>query len=98
VCLLVVGILLIRIYRLLVTSWFFSRLSLLLAIIRFAPAGLVVLAHFRALGGLWWWDKSDVVWTTRRSRKVEKVELVVMSVLWSLIFIFVIVLIFALIQ
>jgi hypothetical protein len=91
---LVVGIVLIGIYRLLITSWFFSRLSLLLAIISFVPAGLVVLTHLRSFGRLLWWDKSNVVLTTRRSPKVENIELVVLGVLASVILVFVIIVAF----
>ncbi len=91
---LAVGIVLIKIYRLLGTSWFISRLSLLLAIISFVPAGLVVLAHFREFGPFMWWDKSNVVLTTRRSPKAEKIELVVLGVLASVILVFVIIAVF----
>ncbi len=91
---LVVGIVLIGIYRLLITAWFFSRLSLLLAIISFVPAGLVVLTHLRSFGRLLWWDKSNVVLTTRRSPKVENIELVVLGVLASVILVFVIIVAF----
>lgn len=59
----------IEISHLLAASWFFSRLSILLAIISFAPAGLVVLVHGRELGTFLWWDKSNVVLTTRRPPK-----------------------------
>lgn len=93
---LVVGLMLVGIHHLLAMSWFFSRLSLLLAIICFVPAGLVVLAHGREIGPFLWWDRSDVVWTTRRSPKLEKVEFAVMVVLWALIFAFVVVVIFVL--
>jgi hypothetical protein len=55
----VVGFAWIGIYRLLATPWFFSRLSLLLAIISFVPARLVVLAHGRELGPFMWWDKEQ---------------------------------------
>jgi hypothetical protein len=89
------GIVLIKLYRLLVTSWFFSRLSLLLAIISFVPAGLVALAHLRELGPFMWWDNSNVVLTTRGSPKAEKIELVVLGVLASVILIFVIFAVFA---
>jgi hypothetical protein len=92
----VVGFAWIGIYRLLARSWFFSRLSLLLAIISFVPAGLVVLAHGRELGPFMWWDKSNVVLTTRRSPKIEKFELVVLGALGSIIFVFVVVVIFLL--
>lgn len=91
---LVVGFLWIGIYRLLATSWFFSRLSLLLAIICFVPAGLVVLVHGREYGHFLEWDKSNEVLTTRRSRKLERAELAVMAVLWTIIFVFVVVVTF----
>jgi len=86
---LVVGFVWVGIYRLIAASWFFSRLSLLLAIISFVPAGLVLLVHGREFGPFLWWDKSNVVLTTRRPRKLERVELVVMAVLWTAIFVFV---------
>jgi hypothetical protein len=90
----VVGLTWMGIYRLLAASWFFSRLSLLLAIISFVPAGLVVLIHGREFGTFLWWDKSNVVLTNRRSPKVERVELTVMAVLWATIFVGVIFAIF----
>ena len=93
---LVVGFMWVGIYHLLAPSWFFSRLSLLLAIISFVPAGLVFLVHGRAFGRFFWWDKSNVVLATRRPRKVEKVEFTVMAVLWAVIFVFVVVVIFVL--
>lgn len=93
---LLVGVVLIGIYRLLATSWFLSRLSLLLAIISFVPAGLVVLTHLRELGPFMWWDKSNVVLTTRRSPKIERIELVVLGALASVILVFVILVVFVL--
>jgi hypothetical protein len=95
---LVVGFMWVGIYHLLATSWFFSRLSLLLAIISFVPAGLVLLVHGREFGPFLWWDKSNVVLTTRRPRKLERVEFTVMAVLWVVIFAFVVVVIFVLSQ
>ena len=86
-----VGLMWIGVCRLLAASWFFSRLSLLLAIISFVPAGLVLLIHGRAI---MWWDRSNVVLTTRRSRRTEKIELTVMAVLWAVIFVFVVVVVF----
>ena len=91
-----VGFMWIGIYHLLVKSWFFSRLSLLLTIICFVPAGLVLLVHLRAFGTMLWWDKSNVVLTTRRPRKIEKLEIIAMAALWTIIFGFVIVVIFVL--
>src|SRR5689334_6666036 len=73
---LVIGFVWIGIYHLLATSWFFSRLSLLLAIISFVPAGLVLLIHLREFGPFLWWDESNVVLTTRRPRRFEKAELI----------------------
>ena len=90
----VIGLIWLGVYHLVAASWFFSRLSLLLAIISFVPAGLVVLAHGRELGPFMWWDRSNVVLTTRRPRKVERLELTVMVVLWGAIFPAVIVVIF----
>ena len=95
---LVVGFMWIGIYHLLATSWFFSRLSLLLAIISFVPAGLVLLVHGRAVGRFFWWDRSNVVLTTRRPRKLERVEFIVMAFLWTVIFVFIVVVIFVLSQ
>lgn len=93
---LVVGIVWVGIYHLLASSWFFSRLSLLLAIISFVPAGLIVLVHGREFGTFLWWDRSNVVLTTRRSRKLERFEFTVMTFLWAVIFVFVVVVIFVL--
>jgi hypothetical protein len=90
----VMGLIWVGVYDLLAASWFFSRLSLLLAIISFVPAGLVVLAHGRELGPFLWWDRSNVVLTTRRPRKLERLELTVMAVLWGAIFVAIIVVIF----
>ena len=90
----IVGLMWIGVCRLLAASWFFSRLSLLLAIISFVPAGLVLLIHGRELGTILWWDRSNVVLTTRRSDRTEKIELTVMAVLWAVIFVFVIVVVF----
>jgi hypothetical protein len=90
----VMGSIWVGAYRLLAASWFFSRLSLLLAIISLLPAMLVVLAHGRELGPFMWWDRSNVVLTTRRPRKLEWLELRVMAVLWGAIFVVVIVVIF----
>jgi len=84
-------------HRLFAFSWFFSRLTLLLAIIAFVPAGCVLLAHLRErffIGWYLYWDKSNVAWTTRRSPKVEKIELIVLGVLGSLIFALLIVVVF----
>ena len=93
---LVVGFVWVGIHHLLATSWLVSRLSLLLAIISFVPAGLVLLVHGREFGPFLWWDKSNVVLTTRRPRKLERVEFAVMAVLWAAIFVFVAVVIFVL--
>jgi hypothetical protein len=90
----VMGLIWVGAYHSLAASWLFSRLSLLLAIISFVPAGLVVLAHLRELGPFMWWDRSNVVLTARRSRKVERLELTVVVVLWGAIFVAVIVVIF----
>ena len=90
----VMGLIWVGAYHLLAASWFFSRLSLLLAIISFVPAGLVVLAHGRELGPFLWWDRSNVVFTTRRPRKLERLELTLMAILWGAIFIAVVVVIF----
>lgn len=77
------------IYNHLNVSWIFSRTLLALTVIAFVPAGLVVLAHLRErLGWFGWylsWDKSDTAWTTRRPKRLERVELVVAVTLWSLI-------------
>lgn len=94
----VAGFMWVGIRHLLVGSWFFSRLCLLLAIISFVPAGLVVLIHGRELGPFLWWDRSNVVLTTRRPRKLEKAEFAVMVALWTVIFVFVVVVIFVLAQ
>jgi hypothetical protein len=88
------GLAWVGIYQLAARSWFFSRLSLLIAIICFVPAGLVVLIHGRDFGPFLWWDRSNRVLTTRRSPKLEKAEFVLMGILWSIIFVFVVVVIF----
>jgi hypothetical protein len=89
-----IGLVWVGIYRLVATSWFFSRLSLLIAIICFVPAGIVVLIHGREFGPFLWWDRSNRVLTTRRSRKLETAEFILMVALWSIIFVFVVVVIF----
>jgi len=88
------GLAWVGIYHLAAKSWFFSRLSLLIAIICFVPAGIVVLIHGREFGPFLWWDRSNRVLSTRRSRKVEKAEFILMAILWSIIFVFVVVVIF----
>lgn len=93
---LLVGSVWVGIYRLLVASWFLARLSLLMAIVSFVPTGLVALVHLREVGPFLWWDKSNVVLTTRRPPRLEKIELVVMASLWAVIFGFVILTIFVL--
>jgi hypothetical protein len=90
----VMGLIWVGVYHLVAASWFFSRLSLLFAIISFVPAGLVVLAHGRELGPFMCWDSSNVALTTRRPRKVERLELAVMVVLWGAIFLAVVAVIF----
>jgi hypothetical protein len=91
---LAVGFLWVGIHQLFLASWFFSRLSILLAVISFVPAALVFIVHYREYGPFRAWDSSNVVLTTRRSPKLEKVELIVMAVLWTVIFIFVVIVIF----
>jgi hypothetical protein len=93
---LLVGFVWVGIYHFLVSSWFLSRLSVLMAIISFVPAGLVLLVHLREFWPFMWWDESNVVLTTRRPPKLEKVELIVMTALWVVIFGFVVVVIFVL--
>ena len=92
---LAVGFMWVGIHHLVAASWFFSGLSLLLAVVSFVPAGLVVLVHGREFGPFFWWDRSNVVLTTRRPRRLEKVEFAVMVVLWAAIFVFVVVVIFS---
>lgn len=91
-----VGMMWIGIRQLSITSWFFSRLFLLFAIISFVPAGLVVLIHGRSFGRFLWWDRSNVVLTTQRSPRVEKFEFIVVAALWSAIFVFAVFVIFIL--
>ena len=91
---LLAGLMSVGAYQLLATSWFLSRLSILLAIISFVPAVLVLLVHVREYGPFFMWDNSNVVLTTRRPRKLERAELIVMAVLWTVIFAFVVVVIF----
>lgn len=91
-----VGLLWVGSYHLFVTSWFLSHLSILMAVISFVPAGLVALIHLREFGPFMWWDRSNRVLVARRSHKVEKIEMVVMGVLWTTIFGFVVLVIFVL--
>ena len=56
----------------------------------------ITLNALRELGPFMWWDKSNVVLTTRRSPKVERIELVVLAVLASVIRVFLIVVVFVL--
>jgi hypothetical protein len=93
---LVVGFIFVGLCRLPSLPWFLARLALLFAIIAFVPAGLVLLAHLREFGPFWWWDSSNVVWKTRRSRRVEKFEMIVLTMLVSVVFIFVVIVIFIL--
>src|SRR6266404_6293396 len=62
------GLAWVGIYHLAAKSWFFSRLSVLIAIICFVPAGIVVLIHGREFGPFLWWDRSNRVLTTRAAR------------------------------
>jgi hypothetical protein len=91
---LAVGFAWIEIYRWLAGSWFFSRLSLLFAIISFVPAGLVFLIHAREAGPFLWWSGSNVVLTTRRSPDMERFEIRVLTILWAVIFVAVVVVVF----
>lgn len=90
----IVGMIWVGVYYLFENSWFFSRLTLLFAIISFVPASLVVLIHGREAGPFLWWDRSNRVLTTRRSPRVEKIELIVMTVLWTAIFLLVVFVVF----
>ena len=81
---LAVGVAWIEIYRWLAGSWF-SRLSLLFAIISFVPAGLVFLIHGREAGPFLWWSRSNVVLTTRRSPGIERLEIKVLAILWAIV-------------
>jgi hypothetical protein len=60
----------------------------------FAPAGLVLIVHGREFGPFLWWDRSNAVLTTRRRPKIEKAEFIIATVSWSLIFVFVVAVIF----
>jgi Mn2+/Fe2+ NRAMP family transporter len=86
---LVVGFMLVGAYELMQVHWFLSRLLLLLAILGFVPAAVVIFSHSRSVGSGYYWNASNVEWTTRRSRRTEKIEVIILSVLWSLIFIFI---------
>jgi hypothetical protein len=94
---LAVGLVFIVAHRLSGTSWFLSRLTLLLAILGFVPAGLVFLAHIREtwIFNFIWWDNSNVAWTTYRSPRLETIEVIVMIILWSIIRLSVIAIIFS---
>lgn len=89
-----VGLAWTGIYHLAARSWFFSRVSILIAIICFVPAGIVVVIHGREFGPFLYWDRSNIVLITRRSRKLERTELILMGVLWSIILVFVVLVIF----
>jgi hypothetical protein len=91
---LAVGFMWVGIHQVVLAWWFLARLSILLAVISFVPAMLVFIVHFREYGPFLVWDKSNVVLTTRRSRRLEKAEIIVMAVLWAVIFIFVVIAIF----
>ncbi len=54
----VLGLMWVEAYRLFAGFWVLSRLSLLLAIISFVPAGLVILIHGREFGPFLWWIKA----------------------------------------
>jgi hypothetical protein len=95
----IVGCTLSLVHHLLAFSWFFSRITLLIAVVAFVPAGCVLLAHLRERFLLGWyfdWDNSNRAWTTRRSPKVEKIELILLGALSSVILIFLILVIFVL--
>lgn len=91
---LVAGLICVGAYKLFEAHWFLSRFVLLLTIMAFTPAAVVVFAHSRAVGAGWYWDPSNSEWITRRSQKTEKVELILLSALWLLIFLFVIYVVF----
>lgn len=93
---LVIGFICVGAYIVFEPHWFLSRLILLLTILVFAPAAVVVLAHLREtlIGGFLYWDPSNRLWTKRRSSKTEKIEVMVLTALWSLIFLFVIYVVF----
>jgi len=84
---LAVGFALVLVYDRIVVWWVFSRGLLALTVAAFIPAALVILAHLREtwIGGFCWWDSRDTAWTTRRSKRFEKIELVVVITVWSVI-------------
>jgi len=84
------GFIFVGAYILLEAYWLLARLTLLLAIVAFTPAAVVAFTHLREFGPFLYWTRSDSEWTTRRSRKTEKVELWLRTVLWALIFLAVI--------
>lgn len=89
---LALGFTLVSTSRFLAGHWILSRLILLLGIIVFAPAGIVTMAHLREtwITRYFYWEWSNRLWTTRRSSRTEKIELIVLSVLWSVILLFVV--------
>jgi len=87
---LAMGFVFVGVYSLLEAYWFLSRLTLLVGIVAFTPAAIVAFTHLRELGPFLYWTSSNSEWTMRRSRKTEKVELWLLSLLWSLIFLAVI--------
>ena len=82
---LLVGFLFIKLHYILIAFWFLSQLSVFFAVVAFLPALLVLLAHGREFGPFLWWDTSNIVLTTRRSRRVEKTELQLLAVLLAIV-------------
>lgn len=89
---LAIGFICVGAYIVLEPYWFLSRLILLLTILVFLPAAIVVFAHLREtlIGHFLYWDPSNRLWTKRRSPKTEKIEVIILTVLWSLIFLLVV--------
>lgn len=83
---LAIGFICVGAYIVLEPYWFLSWLILLLTILVFVPAAIVVFAHLREtlIGHFLYWDPSNRLWTKRRSPKTEKIEVTILTVLWSL--------------
>lgn len=84
---LAIGFICVGAYIVVERYWFLSRLILLLTILVFVPAAVVVFAHLREtlIGHFLYWDPSNRLWTRRRSPKTEKIEVIILTVLWLLI-------------
>jgi len=93
---LALGLIFVAAYEVFQAHWLLSRLIVLFTILVFTPAAVVIMAHLREhwIGRGFYWDSSDRLWTDHRSAKTEKIELIVLVFLWSLIFLAVVIVVF----